>query len=105
MDIMTGEELRDTDDFVAELSRYRILEIPQRQGALLLEIHSWELSVEKVPENETRSFHLVDYKKLLGLATEIRRCLQPTVEDEILDSLERIEKKLVSSGGPPIAES
>lgn len=89
MDTITSTQITNHGSYYGALISCRVLSVPEQTGALALEFHAGDAAYA-----ESRHLVLTDARQLLELAAHIRHILLPTMDQEILDALGRIEKKL-----------
>ena len=90
METIKEQDLRDNPSLRGELGAITIRRVGEKLGAVALEVH-----VDSPYDGEQgRHIFLTDAVRLLEVAAHIQRTLLPSPENEILDRLERIEKRL-----------
>ena len=89
MEDTTSTELLNDPDLDGELVSIRLLSAQDKRWVLGLEVRA-----NGDAYKESRHVFLTDFHQFLGIADQIRSALLPTMDAEILASLDRIEKKL-----------
>ena len=89
MENITSTELRGNPGLDGELISTRVRYVQEKRGVLVLEVCS-----NGSDNKESRHLFLTDALQLLGIVDQIRSALLPSLDGEILASLDRIEKKL-----------